>query len=81
MDKKDIVREFLSKFLRTDDFGDDDDIFASGAINSLFAMQLILFLEKKFKIKVEKQDLNIEHFRSLNAITEFLDTKMVGVEE
>jgi len=80
MDKKQIVKDFLSKYLRTNDCGDDDDIFASGFVNSLFAMQLVLFLEKKFEIVVEKKDLDVQNFKSLNAITKFLDMKMSDCE-
>lgn len=80
MDNKYIVKEYLSKVLRKNDFEDDEDIFASGSVNSLFAMQLILFLEKRFGITVGKKDLDRDNFKSLNAITKFLDTKISNCE-
>ena len=54
---------------------DDEDLFASGLVNSLFAMQLVLFVEKEFSIKVENQDLDIANFKSVNAITGFIQSK------
>ena len=76
MDRKSMVKEFLVKISRKTDFKDDEDIMNSGLLNSLFAMQLILFLEKKFNISIGKEDFNLENFKSLNAITKYLDMKM-----
>ena len=66
---------FLEKFIHTD-VEDDEDLFASGLVNSLFAMQLVLFVEKEFNIRVENQDLDIANFRSVNAITSFIQNKI-----
>jgi acyl carrier protein len=66
---------FLEKFIQTD-VEDDEDLFASGLVNSLFAMQLVLFVEKEFNIQVENQDLDIANFRSVNAITSFIQNKI-----
>jgi acyl carrier protein len=66
---------FLEKFIHTD-VEDDEDLFASGLVNSLFAMQLVLFVEKEFNIQVENQDLDIANFRSVNAITSFIQNKI-----
>lgn len=65
---------FLEQFVSVD-VEDDEDLFASGLVNSLFAMQLVLFVEKEFAIKVENQDLDIANFRSVNAITSFIQQK------
>lgn len=66
---------FLEKFIHTD-VEDDEDLFASGLVNSLFAMQLVLFVEKEFNIQVDNQDLDIDNFRSVNAITSFIQNKI-----
>jgi methoxymalonate biosynthesis acyl carrier protein len=65
---------FLEQFVSVD-VEDDEDLFASGLVNSLFAMQLVLFVEKEFSIKVENQDLDIANFKSVNAITGFIQSK------
>ncbi len=74
-DIKTAIKAFLARFFSNIELEDDQDIFALGFINSLFAMQLVLFVEKEFSIKVEDDDLNIDNFRSINAITELVERK------
>ncbi len=74
---KEKTRAFLLRFIKNHNLNDDDDIFARGFVNSLFAMQLILFVEKEFSMKVENEDLDLKNFNSLNAISEFV-TKKAG---
>ena len=66
------VRAFLEKFIRDQDFQDADNIFALGLVNSLMAMQLVLFLEKDFALKFTNQELNLKNFRSVDAMVELL---------
>lgn len=69
------TKSFLAQFISVQ-VGNDDDLFASGLVNSLFAMQLVLFVEKEFGIKVENDDLDYDNFRTLNAIVGFIQRKM-----
>ncbi len=73
---KEKVRSFLLKFIKNHDLKDDEDLFASRLLNSLFAMQLVLFVEKEFTIKIENQDLDIKNFSSVNAISGLIDRKV-----
>lgn len=72
------IRAFLSQHLRTDSLHADADIFASGFVNSLFAMQLVLFVENEFAIKIDNEDLTIDNFRTINALAELIDRKTVS---
>ncbi len=72
------VRTFLNRFFRKHEIGDNDDIFALGFVNSLFAMQLVMFLEKEFGLRVENKDLDINNFRSIQAIADFVSSKQNG---
>ena len=74
-DLKQEIRTFLSQFFRSDDLKDDEDIFASGYVNSLFVMQLILFVEKYLSVVVEDEDLEFANFRTVNAIASFVRRK------
>lgn len=47
----------------------DDDIFAMGFINSLFAMELVMFIEKTFEITVPNEDLKFDNFRTVASMT------------
>lgn len=78
MDDKAKLRRFLSGFFRTDNLTDQDDIFSLGLINSLFAMQLILNIEREFNITVEDQDLDINNFNTIDNIAAFISRKSAG---
>lgn len=69
------IRTFLAGFITNVTLQDTQDIFALGFVNSLFAMQLVLFVEKEFGITVENEDLNIDNFRSISAITQLIGQK------
>ncbi len=58
------------------DVGDDDDIFELGLVSSLFAVQLVDFIEREFRIVVDNEDLELENFRSVSALSEFVGSKL-----
>jgi acyl carrier protein len=72
---KQTVRDFILRCVAIKNLDDDDDLFASGIVNSLFAVQLMTFVEKAFAIEVEVDDLDIANFKSLNATTAFVRRK------
>lgn len=74
-DNKARIRDFFSRFFRTDALGDSDDIFASGQVNSLLAVQLIAWLEKDFSIAIGDEDLQLSNFSSVDAIEAFISRK------
>jgi len=71
------VKAFLARYLQNYELQDDQDIFSLGFINSLFAMQLVLFVEKEFGIDVANEDLDVDNFRTLNAIAALVARKQV----
>lgn len=74
-DYKTSIRSFLLQYIRKRDLENDEDIFASGFVDSLFAMQLVLFVESEFSIKVEREDLKLDNFRSVNALAQLVGRK------
>jgi acyl carrier protein len=69
------TRDFMVKSFPGRPIEDDQDIFALGFVNSLFAMQLVMFVEKEFGMTVEDDDLNIDNFRTVNAIANLVESK------
>lgn len=69
---KETVKGFISSASNITKLDDDDNLFESGIVNSLFAVQLMTFIEKTFAIEVGIDDLDIENFKSLNATTAFV---------
>lgn len=69
------IKVFLSRFFNNHDLQPDEDIFALGFVNSMFAMQLVLFVEQEFQIAIENEDLDFENFRTINAIANLIERK------
>jgi methoxymalonate biosynthesis acyl carrier protein len=47
---------------------DSDDMFALGYVNSLFALQLVRFVEKEFGLLLGAEDMDFDNFRTVNGI-------------
>ncbi|MBF0573939.1 MAG: acyl carrier protein [Desulfamplus sp.] len=82
MNKENIIpklNQFVGQYVNINEITPDLDLFASGRVNSLFAMQLVLFVEKEFGFKVENEDLDYENFKSIDAILVFIQRKLAPV--
>lgn len=75
MDNQARIREFISRHVRGHELRDDEDIFATGFVNSMFAMQLVQFVESEFGLTVESEDLDLENFRTIDAISALVERK------
>jgi acyl carrier protein len=53
----------------------DDDLLLSGLLNSLTVMRLVTFIQEKFDIEVPVEDVVIEHFMTVQAITDYLQER------
>lgn len=51
---------------------ESQDIFALGFVNSLFAMELVMFVEKTFGLTIPNDELRIDNFRTANAMAELV---------
>lgn len=81
-DHKARILAFLSQFFGEHKLAEDEDIFATGFVNSLFVMQLVLFVEGEFGITVEDEDLEIDNFNTLRALDALINRKRaVGVAD
>lgn len=74
-ENKEKVKRFISRFFRKRELKDDEDIFELGFVNSLFSMQLVLFIEKEFGIVIGNNDLDLNNFRTINSITGLIEKK------
>lgn len=75
---KEQLRGFLARHIGGRNIGDDEQIFASGVVNSMFAMQLVLFLEKSFKIAIANEDLDLKNFQTINAMADLIARKTLA---
>jgi len=73
---KGVIRTYIMENVNINELNDDYDIFESGLANSLFAIELMTFLEKSFDIKVTMEDLDMQNFKSVNASGLFVQEKL-----
>jgi D-alanine--poly(phosphoribitol) ligase subunit 2 len=57
---------------------DDTDLFEAGVLDSLAFVELLLHLEREFGVTTTVDDLEIENFRSIARIVEFVSTRSVA---
>ena len=69
------IRSFILDSINIPELNDDDNLFESGIVNSLFAVQLMTFLERSFNIEVTMDDLSMDNFQSVSAASMFVDRK------
>jgi methoxymalonate biosynthesis acyl carrier protein len=48
------------------------DIFALGFVNSLFAMELVMFVEKTFAVGIPNEELRIDNFRTAEKMADLV---------
>ncbi|MFE1318158.1 acyl carrier protein [Kitasatospora phosalacinea] len=46
----------------------DQDLFTTGLANSMFAMQLVVFLEQTYAVTVAGPDLQLSNFRTVKSM-------------
>jgi methoxymalonate biosynthesis acyl carrier protein len=71
----DPVEVSLQRFLaeRTQaEWTPEQDIFADGGMSSLFALQLVLYLEQEFGVEVSRDELKLDNFRTVRAMAELV---------
>ena len=76
---KEKIRDFIeSNMAIIDDevtLNDTDNIFEKGFVDSMFAMQLVSFIENEFDIQLSNEDLDLRNFSSVENIMRFLGKK------
>jgi acyl carrier protein len=71
------LREFMDELLRERDdtagFADAESLFANGRLESLAAVQLVVFLEQEFGIDFSNLDFEIDRIDSIDLIATLCD--------
>jgi methoxymalonate biosynthesis acyl carrier protein len=69
---EDAIRQNLTEFVRRRTrtaIGADGDLFGSGLVSSLFALELVVHLENTFGVQVAGPELRMDNFRTVAAMT------------
>ena len=78
VNQKSQIRGYLERVTRHTDLRDDQNIFEEGIVNSIFAVELIVFIENQFNITVENDDLSLANFQSIDALARFVARKTMS---
>lgn len=65
------LKEYLADKIKAD-IAVDQDLFASGLVTSMFAMQLVVQLESTYDIAVIGPELKLDNFRTIRAMTDLV---------
>lgn len=76
MQVKEKVKMFLSRYVDVNGLQDNDNIFEKGLVNSLFAMNLVNFVENEFDVSIDNSELDMENFKDINSITALVEKKI-----
>lgn len=75
------IREFIFKnflFEAADsNLKDDDSFLEQGIIDSTGMLELVVFLEESFGVKVEDEELVPENLDSVNSLADFITRKKI----
>jgi acyl carrier protein len=68
----DLIRDFVISYVKDDSLENDENMFELGYVNSLFAMQLVAFLETTFGFQVDRSELKLDNFKSIGAMAQLV---------
>ncbi|MFY1621960.1 acyl carrier protein [Micromonospora sp. WMMD735] len=80
-DRADTLAPELARFLtaRTGrSWPPDTDLFATGGLSSLFAMELVVHLEQTYGVSVRGADLRLDNFRTVRQMAALVDRLRTG---
>lgn len=73
------IRAYLQPHIGEHPVADTDDIFALGLVNSLFAMQLAVFVEREFDFRLGPGDMDFDNFRTIGGLSTFVESKLAAL--
>ncbi len=76
MSTRDRLRQFIVGTFFVDDFNDDESFLRSGIIDSTGMMELVLFIEQVFGVKIRDSELLPQNLDSLRRASAFVDRKV-----
>jgi methoxymalonate biosynthesis acyl carrier protein len=59
----------------------DQDLFKSGLVSSMFAMQLVVHLEESYDIAIVGPELKLDNFRTVQAMTRLVLRLREGADD
>ena len=73
------LKEFLAEKLKAD-VAPDQDLFGSGLVSSMFAMQLVVHLESAYDIAIIGPELKLDNFRTVRSMADLVLRLRAGTD-
>jgi acyl carrier protein len=54
----------------------EDTLIEGGIIDSMSLIELVNFIERTFTVKITEEELDIDNFKTVNALTDFINNKI-----
>jgi acyl carrier protein len=70
------VAAILAHRLQVEGISESTDLFEASALDSLGLVELLVGLEEEFGIAISAEDLELDRFRSIAAISAFVSSKI-----
>lgn len=79
--ERDVRAFILENFIVTNgDLGAGDSLTGNGVLDSMGVLELIMFVEERYGIKVPDEDTLPENLDSIERIVGYLDQRMAGAD-
>ncbi|WDZ98755.1 phosphopantetheine-binding protein [Mucilaginibacter sp. SJ] len=73
--KEQIIEQLNLQDVKPEDIGDDQALFGDGlGLDSIDALELIVLLQQKYKVKLSNAEDGPKIFRSVRTIAEFIES-------
>lgn len=67
------IYDFMMEQKKSDTLTTETELFKSKYITSLFALQIVVFVEDTFKIKLQRKDISEKNFHTIKAIAQLVE--------
>ena len=74
------VRQLFRDKLKLEVPSADTDLFETAVLDSMMFVDLLVHLEREFGVKVALEDIEFDHFRSIERITQFVARRVAWAE-
>ena len=71
------ITDLIAEKLLVEVSSSEDDLVASGVLDSLTLVQLLVDLEQRFGVTIPLEELEIDDFRSITSITHLIHRRQI----
>jgi len=72
------IKDFFIEKRRATGLENDTDLFKGGYIDSLFAFEMVVYLEETFGVRIPDKAITEDNFRTIGAIAALIEAQRHG---